>query len=312
MSNFGEQYDSAVIAVFEWCDTNVSTGNVSKSDLEMAVSRVVPAMRANAIISSMVENGLLRQTRYDPVEFVLTENFFSKFDGIAREEKAEENTQSFANFSLQLIVALYKRDETEGPRYYDLKETADQFGIEYRPGWVRRAAFRYKDEGLINDGFTLGGGEDGNLEAEITAEGLERAEEIIKLNLKIVENLVQSPPESRDETNWIPTANRYVTIKHNSQYAQSLETLDSAIRQFKEDQRFDNELGPEKTALIKALEGGRQLLNDTRIWLATAISTIVQPLKRIASKYKEAAIQGGVGAVVTLALQQVASLLGLL
>ncbi len=109
----------------------------------------------------------------------------------------------------------------------------------------------------------------------------------------------------------IPASDRYVTIQHNQQYQETLSSLDDAILQFKEDHHFDNELGQEKAALIFALEGGRKLLNDTKIWYPTAISSLIQPLTRIASKYKEAGIQGGVGAVINLALEQILSLFGL-
>ena len=109
----------------------------------------------------------------------------------------------------------------------------------------------------------------------------------------------------------IPASDRFVEITHNQEYVETLRTLDDAILQFKEDHKFDNELGQEKSALVGALESGRKLLDDTKLWLPTATNILIEPLRRIDSIYKQAAVQGGVGAVVLLALQQILSLLGL-
>ena len=110
----------------------------------------------------------------------------------------------------------------------------------------------------------------------------------------------------------IPASDRYVTINHNQEdVKKAIRTLDNAIQQFKEDKLLDNELGQEKAALVGALEAGRKLFDDTKIWVQTAIGILVQPLRRISAKYKEAAIQGGANAVITLALQEISKLLGL-
>ncbi len=109
----------------------------------------------------------------------------------------------------------------------------------------------------------------------------------------------------------IPAADRYVTITHNQEYEETLRTLDDAIRQFKEDKYFNNVLGQEKGALVAALEGGRQLLNDTKIWVATAYNLLVESLRRIDILYKKAAVQGAVRAVVDSALEKILKLLGL-
>ena len=140
----------------------------------------------------------------------------------------------------------------------------------------------------------------------------------------VVQNVFSKLPESKQRKYFsvvsgvdeplvteIPASDRYVTISHNQQYEDTLRTLDDAIRQFKEDNHFDNELGQEKGALVAALEGGRQLLNDTKIWIATANNLLVESLRRIKILYKRAAVQGAVSAVVNSALEKILKLLGL-
>ena len=140
----------------------------------------------------------------------------------------------------------------------------------------------------------------------------------------VVQNAFSKLPESKQKKYFsamsgvdeplvteIPASDRYVTISHNQQYEDTLKTLDDAIRQFKEDHHLNNELGQEKGALVAALEGGRQLLNDTKIWVATVINLLVEPLRRVDAIYKRAAVQGSVSAVVNSALQKILNLFDL-
>ena len=131
-------------------------------------------------------------------------------------------------------------------------------------------------------------------------------------NLDFGQHLSTTDNNIITEVEEIPASDRYVTIDHNqAKVAETISTLDRAIQEFKEDKMLDNELGQEKAALAGALEAGRKLLDDTNVWLGTAISTLIQPLKRIAAKYKEAAIQGGASAVINLALGHLLSLFDL-
>ena len=59
----------------------------------------------------------------------------------------------------------------------------------------------------------------------------------------------------------IPASGRVVSLNHNSRdYEITVEVLENVIREFREVHRLDNELDREKTALLMALEGGREYL----------------------------------------------------
>ncbi len=86
----------------------------------------------------------------------------------------------------------------------------------------------------------------------------------------------------------VPASNRYVSLDHNNQsYIEAIETIDIIIQEFREDHCLDNDLGHEKGALLKALEGGRELLNDTEVNVRIATALLIEPLKRITEKFGE-------------------------
>ncbi|MBC7953586.1 MAG: hypothetical protein H7Z12_17435 [Rhodospirillaceae bacterium] len=89
----------------------------------------------------------------------------------------------------------------------------------------------------------------------------------------------------------IPASDRMVTINHNQpEYVEAVGKLDEVIEEFRNDLRLDNELGHEKGALLKALEGGRELLNDTVINVRIGTALILEPLWRLVQKYEHALV----------------------
>ena len=104
----------------------------------------------------------------------------------------------------------------------------------------------------------------------------------------------------------IPASDRNVSIDHNSQeYLDTVAALDEVIQEFDNDHNLDNELGHEKSALLKALVAGRTLLEDTVINVVIGTALLMEPLKRIAAKYDQALV----GALAATALGLVVKLL---
>jgi hypothetical protein len=117
--------------------------------------------------------------------------------------------------------------------------------------------------------------------------------------------VVTPEAEKGDE---IPAADRTVTVNHNSQpYREAIKSIEDVLREFREDHHLDNELGREKGALLKTLEAGLELLDDTTVNVRIATALVVEPLKRIAQRYEQA-IAGGLAQV---AIDFVLKLLGL-
>ena len=106
----------------------------------------------------------------------------------------------------------------------------------------------------------------------------------------------------------IPASDRVVSLDHNSpDYKNAVSSIEKVIQEFREDHHLDNEFGHEKGALLKTLEAGRELLNDSMVNVRVSIALIVEPLKRIIQKYD----QVFVGALAATALSLILKLLGL-
>ena len=157
--------------------------------------------------------------------------------------------------------------------------------------------------------------------------GFEADGEDIRLYLEDRKKWHEQYPSLREntyrESDQVPASDRTVTLDHNSDpYKEATEALDKAIEEFREDHRLDNDLGHEKGALLKALEGGRELLNDTEVNVRMATALLLEPLMRIADKFgsfvdenKAAIVNGAVsGATATAAvaaIELIKALLGL-
>ena len=111
-------------------------------------------------------------------------------------------------------------------------------------------------------------------------------------------------PVSKD----VPASDRMVTLNHNQpDYQETVAALDEVVEAFRGDHRLDNELGHEKGALLKALEGGRELLNDTVVNVRIGTALLMEPLQRLVQKYESQIV----GALASAALNLVIRLLGL-
>jgi len=115
--------------------------------------------------------------------------------------------------------------------------------------------------------------------------------------------------EGEEETSQTsaPASDRIVLLTHNSEHDEAIKTLDEVIQEFKKDHKQDNEHGPEKKALLAILESGRDLLNDTKIKVDIATTTLVEPLQIIISRYDRELV----ATLATAALGAILKLLGL-
>jgi hypothetical protein len=298
---------------------------------------------AETIVDQFMRDGLVQQSRAitsdHPGSFTIQPGLFHAADRL--KDDLTTPKLSFTQFRDQLLLALADKNNSDGPNYYDLKEVADSKRLKYRPGWVRQAAYYFRDRGYIREAFTMGGGEDGNLEAEISADGLSQAEEI--QGQAGTRNQDRTPPEWDkaiwDEVRWpaedaaipsgqasakpavvgsavigsaivgeIPASDRTVSLDHNSrEYQDTVASLDKVIVAFRDDHRLDNELGREKPALLKTLEAGRELLTDARVRVVAAVTVIVNPLRILIEKYHREIV----GALAATALSLVLNLLGI-
>lgn len=118
--------------------------------------------------------------------------------------------------------------------------------------------------------------------------------------------------QTHNSVDEIPASDRSVPLDHNSgPYKNSIEALERIIEEFKNDHKLDNELGPEKGALLATLEAGRKLLDDTAIKLDIAVALLLEPLKILIQRYDQAIVGATVTVLATSARDLISKLLGL-
>ncbi|MGF1608589.1 MAG: hypothetical protein ACFCUQ_04285 [Kiloniellales bacterium] len=345
MPKFDEVPDLLLICAYEHAQTAAFSGEFYEELLISLASDFASPAFVKSAIPVLVRRKHLVQIQISPAIFEITAEGFSHAEKKIFAERERENRgqpgtpgqagPSFRRFKEDLLIALMQKDQAQGPDIYDLKTIADEIHLDYRPGWIRKAAYDFRDRGQIKDGFSMGGGPDDNLDAQLTAQGLEAAEEI--LELRGSNNKSDSRSSAWDEAVWdesdwssesgalldasgsafalgssklgpVPAADRYVSKSDNQDsWEEAVKALDAVIAEFAKDHPRDNVLGSEKPALLGALKAGRRLLDDTQINVQIGVALLIEPLKVIAARYEKEFVAG----LVATAMMAVAKLLGL-
>lgn len=226
---------------------------------------------------------------------------------------------SFREIQDALLAELYvrtmsgKRNDYIEAGTFDTPSLELNLGVE--PKILKKAAVDLKTDGFLEAAEEVHAGA-----LEISGKGIKHVEVMVESGVEpfvsrlnaargaaISEALEDAEVEVL-EGSQIPASDRMVRINHNSpEYAQVVATLDDVIKEFRDDHRLDNELGHEKGALLKALEGGRELLNDVVINARVTTALILEPLRRLAEKYDQALV----GALASAAIPLVLKLLGI-
>lgn len=110
---------------------------------------------------------------------------------------------SFRAWQERLLIALARRDGEFPDDYIDLGGVAREDAPDFNPGWIGKAHGAFVARGWIIGTEVLGEGPDSGYLARLTADGLERAEDLMR-------NVSQTPGLS------IPASDRIVRIDDNS------------------------------------------------------------------------------------------------
>ena len=245
-----------------------------------------------------------------------------------------ETIPKFRDFRDALLVALARREEADGPDMYDLKETADRAGLAYRKGWVQKAAYYFRDQGLIQGAFTMGDGIDGNLRADLTADGLEFAEELMSAQKnresitsdEIIEVKTEAKSSFEEEEGPLldasrnafvldssilagaPAADRIVSLDHNSkEYRTTVEVLDAVIDEVRKSNEYGDKDPQDRDQRVAELEAGKRLLEAPKVSVNAIQAVIITTLAYLAMKFADAAI----GNLASQAIDAVKNLVGL-
>ena len=227
-----------------------------------------------------MKQGLLRQTRaIDDEEggvFEVTAELLRLAEQLQRPNSADDQPIRFTKFKDEILIVLAKEDEKESAtRYFELKDIAEIYGIPYKPGWVRKAAYQLRDMGYIQDAFTMGGGEDGRLSAALTGDGLSAAEELEDLGgvtdyAQPLFDIVELDDTTTDDSGipviGVPASDRTVALDHNSpgyhDVIKSLEELKGAIESNNEYRSSDIE---EHERRLTDIETTLKILENERV-----------------------------------------------
>lgn len=110
----------------------------------------------------------------------------------------------------------------------------------------------------------------------------------------------------------VPASDRVVTLDHNSaEYKEVVTSLDAVIAAFREDHRLNNALGREHSAILHALDGAKELLQDSQVHLGAVTNLVLRPLRHvweIAKRYDNQVVTG----LAITAFQAAAKYFGLL
>jgi hypothetical protein len=202
-----------------------------------------------------------------------------------------KNEPSYSDFRDRFLLALARKEEADGPRIFDLKQIADDSGLAYRPGWVRKAATQFKNNGWVLAAFTIGGGEDGGLHAQLTGNGLEAAERLTS---------VMSP---RGRVQEVPAADRIVPLDHNSpEYREAVNALEEVAEAVRSNNEYANEDPEDRNQRLVELEAAEKLLEAPRVSESAIKIFAIRTLRYLGDKFADHAIGLLAGAAITALL----------
>lgn len=211
---------------------------------------------------------------------------------------------SFAQFIDLMLIALADRihdgvDETgvslapdDGVYYYDFETVARDEGFIFEPSWLENAANQLEAEVLAFQDLKEGHKEGDRTGISLEGAGYWRAQALV----------------SAYYDTSVPASDRFVNKSDNQvPWDEAVVALESVISEFKKDHPRDNEFGLEKSAILKSLEAGRELFDDTRINIEIGSILLIEQLKLVCRKYDRELV----AALATTALNAIAKLFGI-
>lgn len=117
--------------------------------------------------------------------------------------------RSFSDWQKALLVGLARADRETDVSRIELKVVAEEYVGGFERGWIRKAAATFRSRGWAEIHQFIGGGDDGEIYATLTGEGLAAAEEILSSDADVLERVRQS-------FGAIPAADRVVRLDDNA------------------------------------------------------------------------------------------------
>ncbi|MCF3631191.1 hypothetical protein RJ527_05105 [Thalassospiraceae bacterium LMO-SO8] len=190
MSRFEAMIDTAINAIDIYVsELEVEVDSFSGSELKQVIADSIGYGYAQTILDELYARNMLSQisavTDEHGGEWQFTKNFIEALDKDVGSGKADSSPSDlhterggYSEFKDRLLIAIAEYEEKFGSNYYEPAEIAEEAGLDFRKGWVRKAAISFRDYGYVSEAFSLGGGEDRGLDCQLTGQGLEEAERL--------------------------------------------------------------------------------------------------------------------------------------
>ena len=277
---------------------------------------------ANQVLSELLDGGLLLQTRAANEQgdafFEVTAKLIRLAERLRRPESSDDRPARFSEFRDQVLVALAKEEEREsGADFIDLKVVADKNDLQYKEGWVRKAAIGFRDMGYVQDAFSMSSETDGGFNVALTGDGLAAAEELetvedISTDAEPKFELVGDDDTVTDDDGMpliaVPASDRTVPLDHNSPaYSDVVEKLEELKRAVESNNEYrDTDLEDHERRLTD-VESTLKLLENKRVNVNAIKAVAFGTLVYLAEKFAEHPI----GELAKAAWDSLKALLGL-
>lgn len=299
MANFEEMVNAAILRLHDFAQTRKSGAeDITGAELKDAIAQVVGGGYAPPIFSNLVDKKFLRKI-YNTTDnrdglWVFTSDFIMESDKtfsntqMDNEQEGEFSPRRFTSFCDLIVVALYRH----GDGIQNLKELADQNGIQYLDGWPDQAAKYLDDNGYALVSRTLGG--DKEAAAKLNAHGMILAEKLIDADVSLPktgvepvtvsgELVVVSSSDSDTRDKWEP-----LPIDRSSpEYSEAVSKTDEALQVIEGDNGFASSLPEMRDHVVWSLGAGVNALKEGLLTKEQVDSLLICPLKWVATKFAE-------------------------
>ena len=188
-------------------------------------------------------------------------------------------------FRERLLVAIYQTAARGNlGSYLSPQEIADQFSLDRRPGQLRLTVNELENYGYVRASKTLGGGDEGGLDLQLTSSGVEAAEELLD----------EHPDYGAPVGKSFPAADRYVQLNDNQRnpVETDLGELRSAVHSSNEADEESRQIALSEIAIFEAALIQPRLSTDL---IERFVNRII---KWMISKFGEAVVGVIAGALI--------------
>lgn len=301
MPSFDQLKELLIIRLYEEVIKPASSGEIFEDQIiELLIDQTGMGVAKQAL-AELQHEGFLQQTSVaygsDSARFEVTAKLIRHAEQLDRPTTVDGQPINFTQFRDQLLIALAKEEEREsGVDFFDLVFVADKHKLQYKDGWVSKAAVGFKDFGYIQDSFSHGSEESSGWEARLTGHGLaavealEAPEAAPNLTESLfdhdgIDDIAADGVDGADDS-WEP-----LKIDRRSQeYEQAVEVIEEALGVIEGNNGYATSVPEERGQIVWSIKEGLRAIKENLPSYAQVQSMVVQPLRFVSKKFAETAM----------------------